>query len=304
MKKLTALLGCVLLGAAFAYAQELEVLETRAPDAVYFAQPFDLEFYLAHAEGGKVAADDKSFSKDFEVTASSAEEKSPTATLYHFTAVPFVLDASTFTVRFALELNGEQVAELTREVPLAVQRVEHFPDNVFREIREPKKIFDWMFWVLLFLVAVLVIAAIVYANRSHIGAKKVLHASAPVDNRPPDVIALSKIDALLNSGLWENHRYKLFYITLSDILREYLLRMFRTDVSADTSTELLRRVKGLPPFVPLVSALRDFLNSGDLVKFAQVVPPEEVRNKDIVILRNIIKQTAPKPQPQAQGVRK
>ena len=114
------------------------------------------------------------------------------------------------------------------------------------------------------------------------------------DTRPGNVIALSKIDALLDSGLWENQQYKLFYITLSDILREYLWRQFHIDASADTSAELLRRVKAMPQMAPLMYQLREFLSSGDLVKFAKAVPSEQIRDKDVKILREIIVETAPK----------
>ena len=126
--------------------------------------------------------------------------------------------------------------------------------------------------------------------------------SAPVDNRPAHVIALAKIDALVDSGLWENKQYKVFYITLSDILREYLQRAFGLDVSADTSAELLRRIKTVQPLVPLSQALRSFLSSGDLVKFAKVVPSEQTRNQDVTALREIITQTTPKPVPPAPHV--
>ena len=102
------------------------------------------------------------------------------------------------------------------------------------------------------------------------------------------------MDALLDSGLWENRQYKVFYITLSDILREYLWRQFGVDASADTSAELLRRVKNMTQMAPFMYQLRDFLSSGDLVKFAKAVPSEQVRDKDVKILREIIIETAPK----------
>ena len=81
------------------------------------------------------------------------------------------------------------------------------------------------------------------------------------DNRPAHVIALSQLDALIDSGLWENKQYKVFYITLTDILRTYLQRAFGLDVSADTSAELLRRIKTQPQLSTYVQSLRAFLAS-------------------------------------------
>lgn len=45
---------------------------------------------------------------------------------------------------------------------------------------------------------------------------------------------------------------------------------------------------------PFMYQLRDFLSSGDLVKFAKAVPSEQIRDKDVKILREIIIETAPK----------
>ena len=85
------------------------------------------------------------------------------------------------------------------------------------------------------------------------------------------MIALSKIEALLQSGLWEQQEYKLFYITLSDIFREYLWRRFHLDTSSDTSAELLRRVKNMPQMAPLMYQVRDFVST-ETVKFSKVIP--------------------------------
>ena len=164
-------------------------------------------------------------------------------------------------------------------------------DKNLREIRPPHIPFGWWFWIFVLLA----VASCVYAWttwRRH-KAQAGLSLRATRDDRPCDKIALSQLDSLLASGLWERQAYKLFYITLSDILREYLWHRFQTDVSADTSAELVRRVKSIPLLEPQITPLRDFLNSGDLVKFAKVQPSENTRNKDVQFLRGLIQATAP-----------
>jgi hypothetical protein len=49
----------------------------------------------------------------------------------------------------------------------------------------------------------------------------------------------------------------------------------------------------MPQFTPLLNDLRNLLGSGDLVKFARFVPTVQIRNKDIELLRTLIKQTTP-----------
>ena len=56
---------------------------------------------------------------------------------------------------------------------------------------------------------------------------------------------------------------------------------------------------------PLMYQLRDFLSSGDLVKFAKAVPSQQIRDKDVQLLREIIIETSPKelaPEAPKEGV--
>ena len=96
----------------------------------------------------------------------------------------------------------------------------------------------------------------------------------------------------------------MFYNTLTDILREYLWRQLKIDASADTSAEILARIKTMPKLAPLRAQLRQFLSSGDLVKFAKAVPSLETRNSDIQLLREIIVETSPKELAPAQEIKK
>ena len=291
MKK-SIFLSIFLLATSAAAAQEINVVERRAPQAVPFAQPFALQFILSHTPGYEVTLDEDSLSKDFEITQLSSSENSPGTVSYDVTAQPFILGKSTFTVTFNLVQNGKTFASAPEEIFIDVARAKTFNDPNLREIRSPHIPASWLMWLLaLLLLAALGYTGYYWYRRLHERARRV---DIPEDTRPGNVIALSKIDALLDSGLWENQQYKLFYITLSDILREYLWRQFHIDASADTSAELLRRVKAMPQMAPLMYQLREFLSSGDLVKFAKAIPNEQIRDKDVTALRKIIVETAPK----------
>ena len=220
--------------------------------------------------------------------------QSPGTVSYDFTAVPFALGKSTFTVTFVLSQNGKAVAQSEQAAPIEVTPVRFFNDKKLREVRPARVPPGWLTWLLaLFFLAALIYVIYYWIQRAK---ESPLHLKAEKeDPRPCHEIALSKIDLLLNSGLWERKEYKLFYITLCDILREYFWRQFRIDTSADTSVELLRRAKNVPALQPLLTTLKDFLNSGDLVKFAKAEPTEPTRNKDIQAVRQIVRETTPKP---------
>lgn len=291
MKKAVVFL-IAMIPAFFLSAQELNIVEKKAAETVPFAQPFALQFILSHTPGYQITLQEESLSKDFEITQISSFENSPGTVTYDITALPFALGKSTFTVTFELTQDGKPFDQKGETLFIDVTPAQTFPDKNLREIRSPHIPSSWLAWLL----AALLLGALIYVwrywyKRLHEGPRALVQQQ---DTRPGHVIALSKIDALLDSGLWENQQYKLFYITLSDIFREYLWRQFGVDASADTTAELLRRVKNMPQMKPLLYQLREFLSSGDLVKFAKAVPTGEIRDRDVTLLREIITETAPK----------
>ena len=297
MKKILLLLVFSL--AASVYAQELHVTEAHAPSSVSFAQPFTVQYQISHTPGYPVTVDEKSLSKDFEIQQMTSTDNSPGTLSYDFTVLPFVLGRSTFTVTFEMKLDDETITVPAEPSYITVTPVEMFKDKKLREIRPPFIPAGWLTWLLVLLIA-LALLYVLYFWKKQLHQKQQLRILHAQDNRPSHVIALSKIEALVQSGLWEKQQYKLFYITLIDILREYLQRRFQLDVSADTSAELLLRIKSkqsLQSFLPL---LRELLSQSDLVKFARVIPTEEQRNGNIRLLCLFVEETTPKPQPVAE----
>ena len=290
MKKLFPLLVMLLMSQAAA-AQDLQVTSPAAPSQVKLAHPFALQYQVTYPTQGTVSFDNESIAPDFEVTQAVFTPNTPGQGTYDLTVVPFALGKSTFTITFLLTQNEKILAKATSELPLDIAPANVFRDKKLREIRSPRLPSNWWKWFLA-LIAAVILGYILLNRRKHNQGPHAIRLEE--DKRPCDQIALSKIKALLASGLWERKEYKLFYITLSDILREYLWRQFKIDVSADTSAELMRHVKNIPEMHALLMPLRDFLNSSDLVKFAKVEPTENVRNRDIQILRDLVQATTPR----------
>ncbi len=293
MRKINFLLVTILI-ALGVRAQELSMARVQAPQEVSFATPFTATVEIAHPEGQAVTLLSDSLSPDFTVTQANLQSVSPTLTQAHLTLLPFTLQKSTFTASFALKAHPEVTVPV--EIPLTVTPVQLFKDNDFKEIRPPHRPFDWALWLCILLALVALVCWGIWWLRRLKAEASLLRT--PVDNRPAHIAALSQIDALIDSGLWENKQFKMFYITLTDILRTYLHRAFGLDVSADTSAELLRHLKAQPQLSPFIQSLRAFLSSGDLVKFAKAIPDEKTRNTDVTILREFITQTAPKLAPE------
>ena len=134
MKKLLLFIGfscCAgLLG-----AQEMAVTQAQLPEKAPFAQAFTGQYQLAHTPGYAVEIDKDSLSPDFEITQSSLTRQSPGTVSYDFTAVPFVLGKSTFTVTFVLSQDGKEVTKSEQANPLEITPVKIFNDKNLREIR-------------------------------------------------------------------------------------------------------------------------------------------------------------------------
>ena len=273
-------------------AQQLNIVQAQAPQTVPFAQPFTAQYQLSYTPGYQVTVDESSIPADFALQQVQATPSSSDAITYDFTLIPFTLGKSTFTVSFQLSQQDKVVSQLPAPLYVEVTPVKTFQDKKLREIRPPFIVRNWVPWLL----ALLILIALIYVIcqwRKRLKAMDPLHISQQEDTRPSHVIALSKIDALLQSGLWENHQYKIFYITLVDILREYLQRRFNIDVSAETSTELLAHIKTNANLTSFTFILREFLTACDLIKFAKTIPSEQQRNQHIGILRSFVEQTFP-----------
>ncbi len=277
-------------------AGAISITAQTIPSQVSFATPFDIRFELAHEPGYVTEINKESLPQDFELTAQKTEKLSPGTAAYQLTFVPFTLGASTFTaVTFELkeQAGGKTLAQAGSEPQIIdVQPVQYFKDPNLRDIRPPYIPSSWLVW-LLCLAALGLIAYFLRRFYQDTRAKK-MELQQTRDDRPADVIALSKIEALLQSGLWEKAQYKMFYIELGEILREYFWRRFQQDVSSDTSIELLRRARKTPQLAPLLTPLRDYLNSSDLVKFAKVTPSQDAMQKDVGTVREIVRETSPK----------
>ena len=297
MRKLLFFIGGCLL-TTWLGAQELKLVQTNVPQTVPFAQPFTVQYTFAHPAGYQTVWDKTALSQNFAVRPPQITPRSPDSTTFDFTVIPFTLGKSTFTLSFQLKQNNTLLATQSFSLPLEITPVKTFDDKEIREIRPPFPVRNWM-WLL----ALLALAALIYAIYlwgKHHQAIRNLQISSQEDTRPSHVIALSKIEGLLQSGLWENEQYKIFYITLVDILREYLRRRFQLDVSAETSSELIAHIKTKAELKTFVTALRELLNASDLIKFAKAVPNEQQRNQHIEILRMFVQQTTPAPSPEKE----
>ena len=166
----------------------------------------------------------------------------------------------------------------TGTVTLQVTSVKIDTTKAFYDIKQPLVVsytfWDWLkdHWlaVLIVLAAVAITAGVVYYYKNKPKDTGPVIKAAPILG--DDVIAINKLNALRDKKLWQQNEVKLYYIELTDILREYLEKRYRITAHEQTTDEIFESLirKDLPS--ESRNTLRQILTLADLVKFAKEKP--------------------------------
>lgn len=95
---------------------------------------------------------------------------------------------------------------------------------------------------------------------------------APKAQEPPHVIAIRELEKLQSQKLWQNSKHKLYYTSLTDILRVYIEGRYGINAMEMTSEEILKECKNFSLTSNDMDRLSGVLQLADLVKFAKFVP--------------------------------
>lgn len=145
------------------------------------------------------------------------------------------------------------------------------------------------------LLIVLLVALAIYGLHRYLEARgrhlKDLFKPAPPE--PPHVVAIKALEALHHQKLWQNNKHKLYYSTLTDILRTYIAGRWEVSAMEMTSDEIITvmRQEELPEKarMDLTSVLMD----ADLVKFAKFTPEAEQNESDYTKVYYFVEETKP-----------
>ena len=127
------------------------------------------------------------------------------------------------------------------------------------------------------LVVLLVLAGIIYllVRHLHKRGKHISDLFKPAPPVPAHIVAIEALEKLHNEKLWQNNKHKLYYSSLSDILRTYLAGRFEVGAMEMTTDEIADALRNMEieqkQKMDLLAVLRD----ADLVKFAKATPEAE-----------------------------
>lgn len=249
------------------------------PKKVVFAEPFKLSFILPE----QATFDGEKSQKDFEILSLTQDKQNPLLT--EITVLPLGLDISTFTALGFVTSNGERIETEPLEI-----KIKEIPSKIkdLIDIRGPYRPFNILLFIIIILLLGAIIAGIVYYMRRKKRPVPLNLTPYEKKEQPMHEIALSQLNILVQSDLWEKNKYKLYYSEISDILRQFLSVRFNFGAQKMTSRELLKKLKTIPDFKFDFNALQRLQQSISLVKFAKVIPTVENRDQVLKTAKEII----------------
>ena len=97
----------------------------------------------------------------------------------------------------------------------------------------------------------------------------------PAPKLPPHVVAIKALDELRNRKLWQNGKHKLYYSTLTEILRLYIEGRWAVGALEMTSHEIIKALYDVDINSESRNNLATILITADMVKFAKALPEAE-----------------------------
>lgn len=122
--------------------------------------------------------------------------------------------------------------------------------------------------------------------------------------KSPWELALLKLDALAESELLAKGEFKEYFDQLTDILREYIEGRFGITAMELSTTETMQNLRqaqlGIDTLLAasFMDSTEQLLRRADLIKFAKVRPDIQTALEDWKLIRKLVEETAPKPEPE------
>ncbi len=183
-------------------------------------------------------------------------------------------DSLLFIPPFPFVMNGDTVwsKSLSLKVvqPFKIDTTSHSIADI-KPVLVPK--FNWLnlLYIILLILAIHgLIILLVYLYRKYLMKQPVLDSKELKLLLPPYVVALSQLDKIKEEKPWQQGRSKEYHTELTDIVREYIERVFNVNSMEMTSEEILDHLKNLRMEQKAAySGLKQMLQLADLVKFAK-----------------------------------
>jgi hypothetical protein len=180
---------------------------------------------------------------------------------------------------FKFLIAGDTQIYYTNPVKLHVQTI---PVDTTLAIKDIKSVMDVDYsiidWIkdnvielsVALLVLIIIIVAAYYVRKKMKNKPVEVVVQAP--SIPPHIVALEKLEKLSQEKLWQQDKTKQYYISLTEIIRDYIEGRFKIQALEQTSEEILISFRNTAIDDDSIQKLKQILLLSDLVKFAKEKP--------------------------------
>jgi len=168
------------------------------------------------------------------------------------------------------------------------------PANIAREsLRDIKGPVSFPSNTILIVVMILILMiAVLTVLIRRMRRKKEGQEEMPVDTRTPWEIAYEQFNELEQSSLLAEGKFKTFYSRLSGIIRQYFENHFKVRAPEMTTEEFLWSLEKTQDLSEnQKTALKNFLTSCDIVKFAKYIPGIDEGRASFKFARELVDET-------------
>ena len=138
-------------------------------------------------------------------------------------------------------------------------------------ITEPYTFQELLPWILVTTAGTILIGLLIfYLIRRK--KKQPIFKRKPVPVLPAHVVAITKLEELRLTKVWQSGRLKKYYSELTDIVREYMVNRYHFDAPEMTSYEIITKLHEFEINKEVKSKLESVMQLSDMVKFAKAVP--------------------------------
>lgn len=208
---------------------------------------------------------------------------------------------------FKFVINGDTAnPQLTEALMLQVNTVHVDTTKAFKDIKAPLQapfsILEILPYIGYGLLALLVLAGIIYYIVRELKKRKKVVVEKPKVIIPPHVKALEALEKLGLQKLWQEGKIKDYYTGITDILRVYLEERYTIAALEMTTDEIMLALKRKDISELMKQKLRDILVLADLVKFAKENPLPAEHESCFSSSVDFVNDTAERKEPSPAGM--
>lgn len=154
------------------------------------------------------------------------------------------------------------------------------------------EISGYLMWSLVALLVLAIGLYVAYRIMRHYGKSlsDIFHPAPPM---PPHEEAFRALERLYVLRLCQHDKHKLYYSTLTDILRRYIAARFEVGAMEMTSDEIIAAMREVELQKKAAMDMADVLRAADLVKFAKAIPESEENEASYQAVWDFVELTKP-----------